>query len=283
MKIHFLVFIVAFLMCSVFGASAKNPEHKECGHPPEGMACIPGGVFLRGSDKGPRNTRPQQSIWLQTFYMDKYEVTVESYQACVAAGKCRPAKTNYRDYSRPRQPKVGVSWYAAQRYCRAQGKQLPSEAQWEKAARGVDGRLYPWGDAMATCERAVIKDKRGRSCGVKKRFGHPEKGRTFVVGTRPSNEYGLYDMAGNSWEWVADWYSKSYAHCGAACQGPDPRGPCQGQEPCSRHTMRIVRGGSWYWGPKQATTIFRRAHVPKNRPYHHFGFRCATPVSHQAR
>ena len=242
------------------------------------MACIPGGPFLRGSDDGPHNSRPHSEIWLQTFYMDTHEVTVEAYQACVKSKRCKPARTNYRDYSRPKQPKVGLNWYAARLFCKANGKHLPTEAEWEKAARGTEGWLFPWGNKAATCERAVIKDKRGRSCGVRKKFGHPDKGRTFEVGTRPANQYGLYDMAGNAWEWVADWYTRSYKRCGKACMGVNPKGPCQGKEPCKGHDQRIVRGGSWYWPGSHATSIFRRPHFPKNRPYHHFGFRCAASV-----
>ena len=245
---------------------------------PVEMACIPGGPFLRGSDDGPRNTRPRAKIWLQTFLMDRHEVTVERYRACVKAKKCRPARTVYNDYSRPRQPKVGVSWFHARAYCRAQGKQLPTEAQWEKAARGTDGRLYPWGDQPATCKLAVIKDARGRSCGIPKKGKAPHKGRTLVVGTRPPNQYGLYDMSGNSWEWVADWYSPSYARCGKGCLGPDPRGPCKGRSFCRGHKLKLVRGGSWYWPASWATSIFRRPHFPANKPYHHFGFRCAATV-----
>jgi formylglycine-generating enzyme required for sulfatase activity len=226
------------------------------------MACIPGGTFLRGSDDGPKNARPRAEVWLQTFYMDVHEVTVEAYEACVAAGTCRRARTIYNDFSRPRQPKVGVSWYNAVRFCESAGKHLPSEAQWEKAARGTDGRLYPWGRRRATCKLAVIKDGRGRSCGVQKKGRHPEKGRTFVVGTR---------------------HSSSYARCGQACQGAEPRGPCQGADPCKGHQRRVVRGGSWFWPATMATTIFRRPHVPANKPYHHFGFRCAASVEQAAK
>ncbi len=247
--------------------------------PPTERGCVPGGSFLRGADKGPKNARPQATIHLQTFYIDRYEVTVADYEACVKAGKCKPARTRYRDYNRPKQPKVGVSWYDAVAYCKAMGKHLPTEAEWEKAARGTDGRRYPWGNQRATCKRAVIKDHRGRSCGVKKaKGGGPDKGRTFVVGTRPPTLFGLYDMAGNSWEWVHDWYAPSYAACGAACTGVDPRGPCGGAEPCKGHRRKIVRGGSWYWPAAHATTVFRRPHVPSNNPYHHFGFRCAASV-----
>jgi len=240
------------------------------------MGCVPGGSFIRGSDSRKDNEKPQATIWLQTVYMDQYEVTVEQYQACVKAKQCKKARTRYRDYSRPKQPKVGVRWYDAVDYCRALGKHLPTEAEWEKAARGTDGRAYPWGETRATCKEAVIKDSRGRSCGVKKiAGGKPAKGRTFVVGTRAPTQFGLYDMAGNSWEWVADWSSKSYKSCGKACEGTNPKGPCDGKEPCKGHRTKIVRGGSWYWPASYATTTYRRRHVPSNDPYHHFGFRCA--------
>ena len=264
-------------------ALGDTPLPAACGTAPQGMACIPAGPFLRGSDNGPKETRPQETVWLETFYADVYEVTVEQYDACVASGRCKPAKTAYSDFSRPRQPKVGINWYRAKEFCEKNGKHLPTEAEWEKAARGTDGRLYPWGDEPATCERAVIMDARGRSCGVKKQGGEPDKGRTFEVGTLQPNQYGLYDMAGNSWEWVADWYSKSYRACGKACQGKDPKGPCDGQEPCPGHEEKIVRGGSWYWPAEYATTIHRRPHFPQNKPYHHFGFRCAASLAEAAK
>jgi formylglycine-generating enzyme len=269
-------FLGLFLVLIVGQANGWANEVIACLAPaPAETACIPGGDFLRGSDKGPKNARPQASIWQQTFYMDKYEVTVEAYNACVKSGKCSRARTIYNDYSRPKQPKVGLSWYHAVRFCKAMGKHLPTEAEWEKAARGVDGRLYPWGEKRATCKEAVIKDRRGRSCGITKKGKHPEKGRTLVVGTRPANQYGLFDMSGNSWEWVYDWYSGSYARCKNGCVGPNPLGPCGGKEPCKGYSRRVVRGGSWYWPAEMATTIWRRAHFPANKPYHHFGFRCA--------
>lgn len=269
------------LVPSLVSAQAAKPLDGTpvvaCSTSPAHMGCVPGGAFLRGSNHGPANSHPRQSIWLQTFYMDKYEVTVEAYQACVKTGKCKTARTLYGDFSRPRQPKVGVTWFNAVQFCKATGKHLPTEAQWEKAARGVDGRMFPWGNGDCTCKRAVIKDHRGRSCGLKKRGGSPLKGRTLVVGSRPPTQFGLHDMAGNAWEWVHDWYSPSYKACGAGCQGTAPRGPCQGALSCRGHQQRVVRGGSWYWGCRRATTYYRRRHYPFNKfpNYHHFGFRCA--------
>jgi sulfatase modifying factor 1 len=261
-----------------------TPQIRPCAAPPPGMACIPGGPFLRGSDQGPPAARPAAEVWVQTFYMDIDEVTVAAYQACVRTGACRKAGPRYNDFDRPSQPINGVSWYDARDFCAAHGKHLPSEAEWEKAARGADGRIHPWGNEPATCERAVIQDRTGRSCGVPKQGKKPEVGRVWEVGQKPPGVHGLRDMAGNSYEWVADWYSASWAACGEACLGVDPLGPCAGREPCKGHRYRVVRGGSWYWGPEHATTFYRRRHIPKNHPYfHHFGFRCAASSAEAAR
>ncbi|MCX4243233.1 formylglycine-generating enzyme family protein [Paraliomyxa miuraensis] len=259
-----------------------------CAEPPPGMVCIPGGPFVRGTnDDEPANARPQATVWLQTFYLDVHEVTVEQYEACekgegvAADGRDRPsapcdrAGPQYLDFDHPKMPIQGVSWFDSRKYCQVHGKDLPTEAQWEKAARGPDGELYPWGNEPVTCEHAIIKDARGRSCGLPKAKSKPETGRPWDVGSRPVGRYGLYDMMGNSWEWVLDWYSKSYADCGAECEGTDPKGPCGGAESCPRHYMRVVRGGSWYWDASRATGVFRRPHFPANEPFHHFGFRCA--------
>jgi len=243
------------------------------------MKCIPGGWFERGSDDGPKNARPAMKVWQGTFYMDTHEVTSGQYRACMKARACKRAKPIYGDFSRAKQPMVGMSWYDAVAYCRWRGKHLPTEAQWEKAARGPDGETFPWGNEPATCKRAVLKDARGRSCGVPKSGNLPHVGRTFTVGARPAFRYGLHDMAGNAWEWVADWYSKDWSRCGEACSKPNPRGPCDGAARCRRHRKKLVKGGSWYWPAAHATGFYRRAHVPSNRPLSHFGFRCAASVA----
>ena len=271
----------ALLLCA-FSTSAAladdKPSPVACESAPDAMACIAGGAFTRGSNAGPKNEQPEASIWLQTFYMDVQEVTSAEYKACVKAKKCPRSGPAYNDFSRPKQPINGISWHDAVAFCESVGKQLPTEAQWEKAARGTDARLYPWGNEEATSELAVIKDRRGRSCGVKKIGSKPNTGRTFEIGSKPVALHGLYDMSGNSWEWVADWYSKSYESCGEACEGVDPKGPCNGASECKGHHFKIVRGGSWYWDASYATTTYRRRHFPKNRPFHHFGFRCAATV-----
>lgn len=265
------------------GAVAAPPAEIPCAEAPAGMACVAAGEFIRGSDRGPKNAQPAEKVWLQTFYMDLYEVTFAEYKACEKKGKCPKAGPKYSDYNRPKQPITGVSWYDAVAYCKAHGKQLPSEAQWEKAARGTEGATFPWGNDPVTCKRAVIMDASGRSCGVKKRFSQPEKGRVLEIGLKPAGVYGLFDMSGNSWEWVSDWYSPSYAKCGEACRGVDPLGPCAGAAKCPGHHQKIVRGGSWYWPAEYATGYYRRPHEPDNEPFHHFGFRCAaTPEQAKA-
>ncbi len=245
-----------------------------CGPAVAGMACIPGGPFLRGRDDGPENERPQQSVHVDPFYMDLYEVTYPEYQACVKAKACRKGGPHYKGFSDARQPIVGVSWFGAREYCNWRGGRLPTEAEWEKAARGTDGRRYPWGDEKATCERAIIKDARLNGC---------RTGKTWPVGSRPAAIHGLYDMAGNAWEWTADWYANSYAACGADCAGPNPKGPCGGADACPGRRYRVVRGGSWFWTAMYATTSWRRRHLPANDPiFHHFGFRCARDAAPDA-
>jgi sulfatase modifying factor 1 len=253
-----------------------------CEAAPEGMACIEGGPFIRGADDGPDHAKPKATIWAQTFYMDLYEVTYEQWEACEKEKKCPKSGPRYTDFDHPKMPIQGVSWFEARQYCQAHGKDLPTEAQWEKAARGPEGKLYSWGDEEVTCERAIIKDESGRSCGLEKQFSKPEVGRPWDVGSRDPGAYGLYDMIGNSWEWVLDWYSRSYEKCGEHCEGVDPKGPCDGAEKCPGHSQKIIRGGSWFWDKTRATGVYRRPHYPQNEPFHHFGFRCAASIDQAA-
>ncbi|MGH1345510.1 MAG: formylglycine-generating enzyme family protein [Nannocystales bacterium] len=242
------------------------------------MACVPGGSFIVGSDDGPENARPAHPVELQTFYMDLFEVTYKEYKDCFKSGKCPKGGPFYMDFNRKHQPIAGVTWFGARTYCEVMGKALPTEAQWEAAARGPQGETYPWGNEPATCANSVIKDGRGRSCGVEKRGTEGWKGRPFIVGARDPGRYGLYDMAGNNWEYVADWMSTDYAECGEACLGVNPTGPCDGDDACEGHGEKIVKGGSWYWSASKAVGYYRRPQPPNNRPFHHFGFRCAASV-----
>lgn len=292
--------VVSVLFTLIFPTSSPattEPTPLECESlQVDGMACVPAGTFVRGSNAertcpqgevrriaaDQPNHRPPMTIDMPGYLMDKTEVTYAAYQACVRSGECRRARPSYNDFSRAQQPMVGVKWYDAYAYCAAAGKHLPTEAEWEKAARGPHGELYPWGHESVTCERAVIRDSTGRSCGTPKAAPHPKKGRTLEVGSRAPGRYGLFDMIGNAEEWTADWYTRSWEVCGADCLGFDPRGPC-GDQPadreCGKLSRKVVRGGSWYWKKECATSWTRRPHIPKNdKPYHHFGFRCAATL-----
>ena len=142
------------------------------------------------------DTVPASTIWLSTFYMDIDEVTVERYRACVAAGHCKPHGPVYPDFSSPQQPITGVTWFDAVDYCASRGGHLPTEAEWEKAARGPDGPAEPWGSEPADCARAVIQSDAGRSCGVPNASPKlRDKGRVLAVGAVAESLQGARDSA----------------------------------------------------------------------------------------
>ena len=222
------------------------------------MALIPAGYFTMGSNAGSGVERPPHRVWLDAYYIDKNEVTNHQYQEFVkATGHARPAFWEEDRFKAPSQPIVGVSWDDAVAYCGWAGKRLPAEAEWEKAARGgVEGRRFPWGDEGPT---------------GKATFGQDENtGRPTPVGQYPPNGYGLYDMAGNVWEWCADWYDQNYYRISPE---RNPKGPDRGQD-------RVIRGGSWIGSgmPEMHDDVlrcaFRRRH-PQDNGNDDFGFRCA--------
>jgi hypothetical protein len=275
-----LSFVVAF-------AVAAAP----CGPTVPGMACIPGADFVRGTaevhrcdqgeNRGSKTTfGPPIAVVVETFYMDTTEVTIDAYKACVAANKCPKDGPRYNDFSRPKQPVTAVSWFNADTFCRAQGKRLPTEVEWERAARGDDLAF----DAVPpACPDVVLMDKRGRSCGTPKAGSHPEKGRVLEVGTTPPGPFGLFEMRGNAEEWVNDWFAADLVACGPDCAGENPRGPCAGQAACPKHPKKMVKGGSWYWPAEHARSWHRRPWQPSNKPPHHFGFRCAASLEQAAK
>lgn len=222
------------------------------------MRYIPAGTFSMGSDRGEADERPVHVVDLPAFYMDKYEVTNILYKACVDAGQCQSPQldsairshyygnSEFNDY-----PVIVVSWSAAKTYCEWRGARLPSEAEWEKAARGTDGRTYPWGEGI-NCNRANYGEPK-RCVGDTTRVGSYENGKS---------PYGLYDMVGNVWEWVNDWYD--------VYPGGDPSlyPTDYGQ------VYRVVRGGSW--GTKEFFVRSSFRGWPDSEfPYGSIGFRCA--------
>ena len=225
------------------------------------MLIIPAGAFWRGSPEGVglADERPHRRIELSAFEIDLVPVTFGDFAAFIEAGgyHARGLWTDEGWQARsahvtgPAQPVCGVSFFEAQAYAAYTGKRLPTEAEWEKAARGTDGRLFPWGNEW----------EEGR-CSVR---GHPVRAAP-AVGSFPSgaSPYGAQDMAGGVWEWCADWYDAGYY---ASAPEQDPPGPPAGQ-------LKVARGGAWNALPLQNRTANRNAWRPTAR-FSNLGFRCA--------
>lgn len=220
------------------------------------MVLVPKGEFLMGAQPGNfifgDNERPLRRVHLADFYIDKFELTNQRFRKFF-----RPAVSYSGTFRLPNQPIVGVTWFQARDYCVRVKKRLPTEAEWEKAARGTDGRTYPWGNEPATCDRAIMGGEIP-SC---------DKGySTWEVGSRPAGRspYGAMDMAGNVMEWVADWYSETYYRRG---RRRNPKGPKIGN-------LRVLRGGAWFNSAKLMRSSFRTGFDPDNSN-HGVGFRCA--------
>jgi len=226
------------------------------------MVYVPAGEFLMGSTDSDAqandNEKPQHTVSLDTFWIDRTEVTRAQYKKCVQAGACQaPYYDSDFAASEATRPVEGISWQAAAAYCQWVGRQLPTEAQWEKAARGTDGRIYPWGNQRATCEYAVMDDGSGNGCG---------KSNTWPVGSKPRgvSPYGALDMAGNTGEWVADWYDDKYY---VDSPPQNPQGPPSGQ-------LRVYRSGLYYSEATAIRASVRGSSVPDGRESN-LGFRCA--------
>jgi sulfatase modifying factor 1 len=214
------------------------------------MILIPAGEFLMGSEEY-EDEKPQRQVYVDAYYIYKTPVTVAQYRAF-----CQATKREMPDlpvWSKDDHPIVRVTWKNATAYTSWAGARLPTEAQWEKAARGTDGREYPWGN-----EWDVSK------CNNWDTGPH----QTTPVGSYPqgASPYGVLDMAGNVWEWCADWYDENYYQ-----SAPDrnPPGPDMG-------TDRVLRGGSWYViAPDFFRCAYRRNSYPNGRRSDQYGFRCA--------
>ena len=228
------------------------------------MVNVPAGEFKMGSDKtvdaqAYDNELPQHTVYLDAYWIDKTLVTNGMYTNCVNAGSCTvPDNTSSRtrsDYYSSSQyadyPVIFVDWNQVSAYCQWAGRRLPTEAEWEKAARGTDGRIFPWGNGVPTCSLANFS-----GCG----------GDTSAVDSHPEGAslYGVLDMAGNVWEWVADWYSETYY---GESPANNPTGPATGD-------YRVLRGGSWVKNVQSVRSADRfRLNPDLGDDY--LGFRCA--------
>jgi formylglycine-generating enzyme required for sulfatase activity len=216
---------------------------------------VPATCFLRGSPAGPApaHEQPQRRVCLSAFGIDRGKVTRRQYHTCVAAGRCSRAAYGTRPgHADPELPVVGVSWQDAAAYCRFTGGRLPTEAEWELAACGTDGRTYPWGSAAPTCDRVHFQ-------GCAPAHLHRARERPGNVGP-----LGTEEMVGNAWEWIADaWAADAYA----SAPERDPRGPAQGEH-------RVIRGGS-YVDSADYLRCRARYHWKPDARLVDVGFRCA--------
>ena len=267
---------------------------------PDDMAMIPAGEFLMGSpDDGVSfdDERPQRNVFIDSFRIDRHEVTNARYQQFVAATG-HPAPSHQKPgltlwvHGIPlpgseRHPVVNVSWEDAVAYCRWQGKRLPTEAEWEKASRGAEGRRYPWGNdwditranSASYWAGRTVEFKNGEEwkafwitgdgASISRERGLNGEVLTLPVGSFPggASPYGLLDMAGNASEWVQDWY-EPYSYLNAPLS--NPQGP-NGQ------LLKVVRGGSWLKPVRNLRASDRDYGYPADRASG-IGFRCAKDV-----
>lgn len=244
-----------------------------CADPPEGMVAVPAGTFWMGcEDEADEDCNPDQypfhEVSLDAFAIDRTEASIDDYMACVEAGACEApaAQTAFGDACtwddafNGTYPITCINWFRAQAFCEWQGKRLPTEAEWEKAARGDDARLYPWGDTAPTCNHAVAAN-----CTM-----FNVSGGTMPVGSLPlgASPYGALDMAGNVFEWVADWYDAAYY---LDSPTENPQGPASGP----RRALRSC-GFNYSAGAMRAAFRSPDYEVPtQNDANRNVGVRCA--------
>ncbi|CCQ91770.1 conserved hypothetical protein [Nitrospina gracilis 3/211] len=225
------------------------------------MVLVPEGVFSRGSLEGDFDEKPPQEVYLDAFYVDKYEVSVEAYNKFrKAANYVEPSvpffEGEHELLKHPNVAQVGVSWYDAVNYCTWAGKRLLTEAEWEKAARGTHGLVYPWGNEMLP--------RRANIHGTADDYQYLAPIGSFPMGR---SVYGVYDMAGNVSEWVEDWYDQFYYQ----------EAPMMNPTGAENKKNRVFRGGSWDSTKVDVRASKRYAATP-GRKDSVVGFRCGKSV-----
>jgi len=235
----------------------RQPTTQTTGKDGAPALLISGGNFVMGDGE----ESPRREVYVDSFYLDKYEVTVSRYAKFLKATGSLKVPDYWEEANLDRDgelPVVGVDWHDAVGYCRWAGKRLPTDAEWERAARGTDGRRYPWGNDEPTSGRGNY----GKSS------ESPYKGGLAPVGKHESGKspYGAQDLAGNASEWVADWYAEGLARADVR----NPKGPESGEG-------RVIRGGSWSDPPERLNSI-RRMHASPATRLDDVGFRCAMDV-----
>jgi serine/threonine-protein kinase len=231
------------------------------------MVYVPSGTFQMGSTDGGDDEQPVYVVTLDGFWIDETEVTNAHYTQCAGAGECESSGlVDDSTFNGDGYPVVGVSWNDADTYCSWAGGQLPTEAQWEYAARGPEGLEYPWGEDFDG-EKANYCDE---NCEFDWKDNEHDDGHgeTAPVGSYPEGEswVGALDMAGNVWEWVNDWYDSAYY---ANSPAENPAGPMRGD-------LRVLRGGSW----SDSSFALRgadRLSIDPVRWDDNLGFRCVLP------
>ena len=247
-------------------AHAESNGRDHIGKDGAPMVLVPGGDFIMGSDKGDEDEAPAHRVRLHAFYIDKFEVTNGRFAKYVEAIQSEPP-WGFSDKETPvihaDRPVRWVNWMDAMGYCLWVGKRLPTEAEWEKAARGTDERVYPWGNDPPTPVHAVygLKEGSGETVSV---IGDHHMGQS---------PYGAQDLAGNLYEWVMDWYAEDFYSGFINSPAINPRGPAEG-------TAKVQRGGSYVNTPYRLRSSFRTKADPTEQDPN-VGFRCAQDAPNQ--
>jgi formylglycine-generating enzyme required for sulfatase activity len=241
-------------------AAGRKMDKPEVTADPNPMVLIPAGEFIMGYNDRMPDEGPQHKVYLKDYYIDLYEVTNAQYKKFIDATH-RRSPSHFRNRTYPKgkanHPVTEVTWYDADAYCTWAGKRLPTDAEWEKAARGTDGRMFPWGN-----EFDINKANTPQRWAALN-----QQGDTMPVGSFPDgvSPYGVYDMSGNVWEWTSSWY-KAY---------PGNKHPSENYG----EQYKTLKGGSWFdcsfYKCGMSAPVFNRAFFVRGTHTTSFGFRCA--------